>query len=94
MKIIIQTRGFDLTPAIEAWVNKKSQKIFQLDKTIQQITVSLVCNKNNGAQSCQASYDIDRAGQNFNLSQKTDDLYEAISLAANSVIEKLRRDKE
>ena len=93
-EVIISGLHMDLTDAIKAIVEEKTEKLFAHEARIQRIRVELEYNGNKGKGKKEefiAKGHIEINGPSMIVSEATEDLYKSIDLMVDKLDRKLRR---
>jgi putative sigma-54 modulation protein len=96
MNVIVQSKTLVITEAIRAFAEREAEKLRRRGQKISQVTVFLekVARKKNDVQAATAKFLIELPGKQVVVQHKAQDLYLAISEAANRATLQVRRFRE
>lgn len=96
MKVIVKARHMTLTPALKAHAEDKLgnalMRIFDRPAAKIEIELSDLGNVSNGTKECRATVHMPR-GKPITISEIHDDMYSAINLAHDRLLEQVKRER-
>jgi len=96
MKVIVKARHMDLTPALKNHAEEKLgealKRIFDRPAAKIEIELSDLGNVKSGSKECRATVHMPR-GKPITISEFHDDMYSAINLAHDRLLEQVKRER-
>jgi len=93
MKVLVNSKNFEVTQALREFVVAQAQKLSRVSKRVQAVRVHLESNqkKNNDPMSNKVTYRVEVPGEDVIIKKRGVEMYKTIALASNTAVRHLRK---